>query len=180
VSLSKQKILDAAFGLLEEKGLAGLSLRTLADRLGVRAPSLSWHISNKATLMALMNQKLFFQALEQIPTCKTPSDWLVEFGLAIWRVHKATRDSAALINADGGDPAVNQEIHTVLITHLQHHDLDTPVGMQIQSSVQALIAGWSTFYQSQQMPYISTQIDFDESINSSLEALVKGMVAKKL
>jgi AcrR family transcriptional regulator len=49
-----REIVDVARGLLEQNGAEGLSMRRLADRLGVRAPSLYEHIPNKQTLEAAL------------------------------------------------------------------------------------------------------------------------------
>jgi len=45
-----QEIVDAARGLLEEEGAAGLSMRRLADRLGIRAPTIYKHLPDKQAL----------------------------------------------------------------------------------------------------------------------------------
>ena len=45
-------VVDEAEALLDDDGLDGLSLRTLAGRLGVRLPTLYWHIPSKAALVA--------------------------------------------------------------------------------------------------------------------------------
>ena len=50
--LTKAKIVAAAMALLNDEGLDGVSLRKLAGRLGVRAPSLYWHFPDKDALLA--------------------------------------------------------------------------------------------------------------------------------
>lgn len=45
-----RQIVDVARALLEENGLDGLSTRRLADRLGIRAPSLYSHFADKQAL----------------------------------------------------------------------------------------------------------------------------------
>ncbi|TVT05538.1 TetR family transcriptional regulator [Amycolatopsis bartoniae] len=44
----------AALELLQEKGAEGVSLRAVADRMGVRLNTVSWHVGSKAGLQALM------------------------------------------------------------------------------------------------------------------------------
>lgn len=51
---SPDTIRQAALELLEENGLAGLSMRTLADRLGLRASSLYRHYPDRAALEAAL------------------------------------------------------------------------------------------------------------------------------
>src|SRR4051812_46187376 len=54
ISPRAKEIVDAARELLEEEGLEGLSMRRLADRLGIRAPSLYKHFAVKQALEAAL------------------------------------------------------------------------------------------------------------------------------
>lgn len=49
-----REIVTAARELLEERGIGGLSMRILAKRLGMRAPSLYKHFSSKEALEAVL------------------------------------------------------------------------------------------------------------------------------
>lgn len=44
-------IVDAGFAVLTERGLDGLTMRLVADRLGVKAPAIYWHLASKADLL---------------------------------------------------------------------------------------------------------------------------------
>jgi len=56
--LTREGIIDAALSLLNQEGLNRLSMRRLADSLGVQAASLYWHIKNKSELLQLMADKI--------------------------------------------------------------------------------------------------------------------------
>ena len=47
-----REIVDAALELLEEEGADGLSMRRIAERLGIRAPSIYKHLPDKQALEA--------------------------------------------------------------------------------------------------------------------------------
>jgi TetR/AcrR family transcriptional regulator, tetracycline repressor protein len=49
--LTKAGIVRAAFELLDEAGIDGLTVRALAARLGVKAPALYWHVPSKQALL---------------------------------------------------------------------------------------------------------------------------------
>jgi len=49
--LTKTAIVQAAFDLLDEAGMDGLTVRALASRLGVQAPALYWHVRSKQALL---------------------------------------------------------------------------------------------------------------------------------
>ena len=56
--IDSEGIIDAALSLLNQEGLNRLSMRRLADSLGVQAASLYWHIKNKSELLQLMADKI--------------------------------------------------------------------------------------------------------------------------
>jgi AcrR family transcriptional regulator len=49
--LTRQRIIDAAFAVLDDAGVDGLTVRALAARLGVKAPALYWHVESKQALL---------------------------------------------------------------------------------------------------------------------------------
>jgi len=48
--LTREQIVEQAIALMDADGTSGLTLRRLADRLGVEAPALYWHFPDKASL----------------------------------------------------------------------------------------------------------------------------------
>jgi TetR/AcrR family tetracycline transcriptional repressor len=57
LQISEDKILEASWELLGEEGIEKFSMRRLADRLGIQAPSLYWYFKSKQNLyLRLANQ----------------------------------------------------------------------------------------------------------------------------
>lgn len=54
-------IVDAALAVIRTDGVDGLTMRALAERLRVRAPSLYHHVQNKAELLDLVARNAFDQ-----------------------------------------------------------------------------------------------------------------------
>lgn len=59
MSLTRSDIVEAAFTTLQERGLAGLSMRRLASDLGVQPGALYYHIGSKQELLAAVAGRLF-------------------------------------------------------------------------------------------------------------------------
>jgi TetR/AcrR family tetracycline transcriptional repressor len=57
-TLDRAQIVDAALALLNEVGLDGLSMRSLAERLGVKAASLYRHVRDKQELLVHLSDKI--------------------------------------------------------------------------------------------------------------------------
>jgi AcrR family transcriptional regulator len=65
--LNQEHIIAAAFQLLDEAGIEGVSLRKVACSLGIRAPSLYWHFKNKQALIDAMADAMVAEVARDIP-----------------------------------------------------------------------------------------------------------------
>jgi AcrR family transcriptional regulator len=59
VGLTVDAIAEAALAVIRSGGVDGLTMRAVADRLGVRAPSLYHHVRNKSELLDLVARNAF-------------------------------------------------------------------------------------------------------------------------
>jgi AcrR family transcriptional regulator len=80
---TKAEILDAAWALVREHGLGALSLRDLAARVGMRAPSLYQYFASKHAIYDAMFEQ---GAREALATISAPSD--------VTGAHERFRDQA--------------------------------------------------------------------------------------
>ncbi|SDL32211.1 TetR family transcriptional regulator [Tessaracoccus oleiagri] len=89
MALTKTAIVEAAQGILEEYGLADLSMRRVADSLGVQAGALYYHVPNKQTLLAEIADRILAD-LREVAT-------LPEWAADLRRVLLGHRDGAELV-----------------------------------------------------------------------------------
>ena len=101
MALDRQQVVDEALQLLDDEGLDALSLRTLAGRLGVQAPTLYWHIGSKAELLDALADAIMDDAIRAVPESRPDDDWadwlltaLVELRAAMLR----HRDGARIVS----------------------------------------------------------------------------------
>lgn len=73
--LSLTTIRAAALDLVDEKGYAALSMRTLGARLGVRAASLYYHVPHRAALLRLLADRIATEATAGLGAGEDPPDW---------------------------------------------------------------------------------------------------------
>lgn len=146
--LNRRLIVKAAVEQLNEGGLENLSLRRLADRLDVSAPSLYRHFSDKAALLSVVLDTLFFEVLYSVPEDPDPVAWMEAFGEALWRKMMNVRDYGRLVLVTEIKP--DQVARTVAIVRSRLEPLAMPVdeALNLQSSVQALLIGWAAFVHS--------------------------------
>jgi len=69
--LNREAVIQAALGMLDAVGVEGLSMRALADRLGVKAASLYWHIRDKDQLLELVAESV----LDRVTVTTPAAGW---------------------------------------------------------------------------------------------------------
>ncbi len=72
IPLDEARVLDAAFAVLEAHGFEGLTIRRIADALGVKNPALYWHFRNKQEIVNGMAGRLLDRMVDA--PCD-PADW---------------------------------------------------------------------------------------------------------
>ncbi|MFD9895907.1 TetR/AcrR family transcriptional regulator C-terminal domain-containing protein [Amycolatopsis sp. NPDC059027] len=95
-TLDREQITEAALGLLDEVGLAELSTRKLATRLGISSPTLYWHVQDKGQLLDLLAEAICADAFEidgSLPWREQLASGLRQFRALLLR----HRDAATLL-----------------------------------------------------------------------------------
>ncbi|WP_020666054.1 TetR/AcrR family transcriptional regulator C-terminal domain-containing protein [Amycolatopsis nigrescens] len=83
----------AALALLEADGLDKLTVRRVATELGVKAPALYWHFTNKRALLDHMADAIVAPVIAQLPAPGTPwLKWLEDAGFALRAALLSHRD----------------------------------------------------------------------------------------
>lgn len=100
VGLTRQDIARAGLGLLNEVGLNGLTLRLIAQELGVKAPALYWHLKNKQELLDEMATQMYADAApgRQQPDGVRDLDLLAFRARALRQMLLAYRDGAKVFS----------------------------------------------------------------------------------
>ena len=112
---TSDRILDAAEDLFAEKGYSATSLGDVADRVGIRSPSLYNHFRNKEALYEAVLQRLlvvFSAPLEQLNDEPVTYERLYDWLETIVRQHHANPNLARLLQhaALSGGPHTNELI----------------------------------------------------------------------
>ena len=109
MALHKQQIVVEALALLDEVGIEGVTLRPLADRLGVQAPALYWHVKNKAQLLDEMAEAILREEFAEIAPRRADEpwqDWLIAVAHRLRCAMRARREGARVVAGAHLYPAV--------------------------------------------------------------------------
>lgn len=96
----RTEIVGAALRLLEEGGLDRLSLRGVAQSLGMHAPGLYWYIESKQELIDLLAKAILDEAVVDLAP-PAPGQgweaWLTDFAMKMRQVLLSHRDGARVV-----------------------------------------------------------------------------------
>ncbi|MCZ9348477.1 TetR/AcrR family transcriptional regulator [Streptomyces mutabilis] len=131
--LDRRRVADTALKLLNEVGLDGLTLRTIARELDVKAPALYWHFKDKQALLDEMATEMYRRMVAGTPL--DPADTWRE------RLLKANRGlRAALLGYRDGAKVFSGSRFTGLVHAEQMEDslrLFTAAGLTLAQAVRA-------------------------------------------
>lgn len=95
--ISRELIVQGALDLLDEEGIDGVTARALANRLGVRAPALYWHMSNKQEILDEMGTEIRRRVAARLEAESDVQGWhdqLAVFARALRAEYLAHRNGA--------------------------------------------------------------------------------------
>jgi TetR/AcrR family tetracycline transcriptional repressor len=101
MTVDRGKVIHTALRLLNEVGLEGLTLRRLAQELGVRAPTLYWHIKSKQELLDEMATAILRDHVlvgSAPPDLESWQDWMIEVARGMRRMLLSYRDGAKVVS----------------------------------------------------------------------------------
>lgn len=137
-----ERILDAAEDLFAEKGYSATSLGEVADRVGIRSPSLYNHFRNKEALYQAVLERLlsdFSQPLERLAAEPVTYDSVFHWLEAIVRQHHANPNLARLLQhaALSGGPHTNELIERLFRPMFQAGEIEgKPITVMEQNGLQ--------------------------------------------
>jgi AcrR family transcriptional regulator len=111
--LDRATMVRSALDLLDEVGLDGLTVRRLAERLGVQNPALYWHFKNKRELLNEMAKDMLANAFGDIEPPATDElwpDWLAGIAERFRRALLTHRDGARVIASADLTASALQEV----------------------------------------------------------------------
>src|SRR5215510_5341013 len=97
-TLDQQQVVKTALALLDEVGMDELTMRRLAEKLGVKAASLYRHVRDKGELLVLLGDEIS----GQIPLVRVAGTWRHQLEEMAWNMRRgllAHRDAARVLAA---------------------------------------------------------------------------------
>jgi AcrR family transcriptional regulator len=154
VPLSKERVLDAAVALAQREGLESLTMRRLADELGVGVMSLYYYVPNKDELITGMVDVVF----SEIELPSTDIDWRT----AMRRRAISTRDvlnrhrwAVGLMESRARPGPASARVHNAVLGYLREGGFSIELTIQAYSVLDAYIYGFAL--QEKTVPFDSAE-----------------------
>lgn len=168
------QIVEEAIALLRDEGLEKITLRRLAARLEIEAPSLYKHIGSKQELLGLVTVRLFRTQIEQIGPCATWQDWLMQFGRTLWSTQTRIPDSASLVATTAFTRDQTSQMLAWASRPLLDHGIPPDIAREMHISMQALMLGLSALAEGRNAAGFHENVEIGSLIDHTLQALVDG------
>jgi TetR/AcrR family tetracycline transcriptional repressor len=175
MKIGQDDIVACALALVDEQGMAALSMRAIATRLGVQASALYWHFPSKDRLLRAMADSFYEQALAAAARAQDWRGWLACYGTGLRRALLDRQGSAQLCAIARPAPGTAASTADAMAAPLILYGLSRHHALSCIASVTALALGWAVYQQSDALhDYLEEMIGFDESFAAGLNAMVSG------
>lgn len=169
-SLSPERIIAAATEILDERGEAALTFRTLAARLNTGPGAIYWHVANKDDVLNAAADAIMAQALDLPPMSEATYTQIMTIALRVydavdqhpWIASQLTRDpwrltAARVLEAIGSrlsnlaiPPADQLDLASILVNYIfgasiqnASHSVGVPQGFDRTSYLTAAADHWA-------------------------------------
>lgn len=177
MALTQHTVVDTAVTILEQFGLADLSMRRLAKELDVQVGALYWHVKNKQELLAQVAAKLLntTQLSVNAGDFKTPEDAILQLSRRLYLALLPIQDSPEVIEVATAMQATELTPVLQLRDLLESSGLSTEQARHGQQLLLNHILGSVAFRQN------LVQLDVDaplaDGFDWSLQRAVAGLVS---
>ncbi|KPF91587.1 hypothetical protein IP81_10400 [Novosphingobium sp. AAP83] len=176
--IDRKKIVQTAWAIVDEHGLAGLSTRTLAAALEVKSPAIYWHIGSKEELFSLMIEDLL---QDSISDCDGPDwqEWFIKVGQRQRQLLLSHRDASIIASIAPPTERIRNELFPRLFKPLVDGGMDLAEASAAAGGLASLVLGWVIY---EQRPATHAMMeayhDPDSAFDSALTAFVSGLAQR--
>ena len=176
--LDVDRIVEAAWNLVDREGVGALSTRALAAELNVKSPALYWHVRNKQELLSLMVERVLGEAIETPPD---NLDWKKRIRSMVReqrRAFLAHRDTGLILSIAPPTERLRTEIFPRFIAPLLPTGIPEKQAIAAGGALASFLLGWIIYEQHEEArAFMTAANDADDAFEFGLEAFISGIEA---
>lgn len=172
------RIIAAAWDIVDAHGVGKLSTRALATALNVQSPALYWHVKSKDDLLSLMMERLLEDSLTDRSDGMGWQAWLMHVGRRQRRSLLSHRDTGIIASIARPSAKLQNELFPKLFQPLRDAGFSSQQASAAAGALASLVIGWVLYEQRPETrQFVEAYHSSDEGFNFALEALVRGVAA---
>ena len=140
--LDRDDVVRAALELVEDGGIAALSMRKLAAELGVTTTTIYWHVGSRDELVIALIQMLADQQGRVDVDGFTPQERVMSAVRNIWRNALAHRNVTALASQVGATTLLELPLEVALVAELEAAGVRGAAARDALRAILACVAGF--------------------------------------
>ena len=141
-------MVEAALRILDDQGLSNLSMRQLAESLGVRPGALYWYFDSKQALLADVSRRILAPMYSATVEGDSLHERALRTGVQLRDCLLAYRDGAELVSSSLALGLVVSPVHTKLGIDQQKPEDQHPLVLTAAEAVTHFVVGF-TFHEQQ-------------------------------
>jgi TetR/AcrR family transcriptional regulator, tetracycline repressor protein len=178
-NLDLDRIVKAAWELVDREGIEALSTRALAADLNVKGPALYWHVKNKQQLLSLMLEHALGDTIVATPANAPWWQWLQIVGREQRKTLLAHRDSGLIASRAPPTDRLRDEIFPQAMRPLMDAGFSRNEAAAAFGSMASLVLGTVIYEQDPATrAFLLSFNDPDEAFEFGLDAYVTGLRAR--
>lgn len=171
-----ERIVRAAWALVDHSGMAALSTRTLAAALHVQGPALYWHVHGKDELLSLMVEHLLRDSLSDAPSNLGWAEWLEYVARRQRELLLSHRDSGLIASLAPPTERLRKEIFPGIMQPLLAAGFRAQQASAAVGGLAALVLGWVIYEQRPETrAFVEAFHNIDEGFEFALSSFVEGV-----
>jgi len=175
-ALDLERIVQAAWRLVDRSGMAALYTRTLAAALHVQGPALYWHVRGKDELLSLMMENLLQHSLSDAPSNLAWPEWLRYVAKRQRELLLSHRDSGLIASLASPTERLRTEVFPQIMGPLLEAGFKPQQASAAVGGLAALVLGWVIYEQRPETrEFVEAFHNTDEGFEFALACFVEGV-----
>jgi TetR/AcrR family tetracycline transcriptional repressor len=177
--INLERIIEAAWAIVDAEGVAKLSTRALAKLLNVQSPALYWHVKSKDELLSVMMERLLEDSLAESSEKMGWQDWLRHVGRRQRRSLLSHRDTGIIASIARPSMKLQKDLFPKLFQPLRDAGVPATQASSAAGALASLVIGWVLYEQRPETrQFVEAYHSSDDGFEFALEALIAGIDSK--
>ena len=176
--LDLDRIIAAAWAVVDRDGLDALSTRSLAAHLGVKGPALYWHIGSMQELHGRMVEHILRDSVRSLDGTMAWPEWLRLVGTEQRRIFLSHRDSGRIASNVSPSEQMRSEVIPTIIKPLLDAGFDQERAQAVAGTLACFVLGWVIYEQREETrSFVTSFVPIGAAFAFGLDMFVAGLLA---